>query len=135
MLAKWNKKPNCLELFAELTLLGLPCTGKCSLWNTAKMPNPRLKLNSTLARSFQQKPCSEMDFMPNLNFVLSCNNKDQLGELYNYLNQKVIITINTLDGSALRDNLITSHQIDYMCSVLIPAEAVKNHQEHLVALW
>ena len=76
-----------------------------------------------------------MDFMPNLNFVLSCNNKDQLGELYNYLNQKVIITINTFDGSALRDNLITSHQIDYMCSGLIPAEAVKNHQEHLVALW
>ena len=27
--------------------------------------------------------------------------------------------------------LITSHQVDYMSSVLIPAEAVENDQEHL----
>ena len=30
-------------------------------------------------------------------------------------------------------NLITSHQVDYMSTVLIPAEAVENNQEHLVA--
>ena len=39
-----------------------------------------------------------------------------------------------LDGSTLGDNLITSHQVDYMSSVLIPAEAVENDQEHLVAI-
>ena len=60
-------------------------------------------------------------------------NKDQLRDVYNYLNQKVITAINTLDGSTLGDNLITSHQVDYMSSALIPAEAVENKQEHFVA--
>ena len=36
-----------------------------------------------------------------------------------------MIAINTVDSSMLRDNLITSHQVDYMSSVLIPAEAVE----------
>ena len=39
----------------------------------------------------------------------------------------------TLD-SMLGDNLITSHQADYMLSALIPAEAVEDDQEHLVAV-
>ena len=38
----------------------------------------------------------------------------------------MITAINTLDGSTLRYNLITSHQVDYISSVLIPAEAVEN---------
>ena len=71
--------------------------------------------------------------MPNVNFALSTNNRDQLRDLYNYLNQKVISAINTLDGSTLGANLIPSHQVDYMFSALIPAEAVENKQEHLVA--
>ena len=44
----------------------------------------------------------------------------------------MINAINTLDGSTLGDNLISSHQVDYMSSALIPAEAVENNQEHLV---
>ena len=44
----------------------------------------------------------------------------------------MITAINTLDGSTLGDNLIISHQVDYMFSALIPAEAVQNNQEHLV---
>ena len=44
----------------------------------------------------------------------------------------MITTINTLDGSKLGDNLITSHQLDYMSSGLISVEAVENNQEHLV---
>ena len=32
----------------------------------------------------------------------------------------------------LGDNLIMSHQVDYMSSALIPAEALENNQEHLV---
>ena len=81
-------------------------------------------------------------------FAVSSNNKDQIRYLLfidsfiqlrdllllNYLNQKVITDINTLDGSTLGDSLITSHQVDYMPSVLIPAEAVENDQEHLVAI-
>ena len=39
--------------------------------------------------------------------------------------------INFADGSTLQDNLITSHQVDYQTSVLIPAEAVENDQEHI----
>ena len=81
-------------------------------------------------------------------FAVSSNNKDQIRDLLfidsfiqlrdllllNYLNQKVITDINTLDGSTLGDSLITSYQVDYMPSVLIPAEAVENDQEHLVAI-
>ena len=72
-------------------------------------PNPPVKVNPTLARSFQHEPCWEMELMPNVNFALSSKNKDQLRDWYDYLNQKVITTINTLDDSTLEDNLITSH--------------------------
>ena len=34
----------------------------------------------------------------------------------------------------LRDNLIISHQVDYMFSALITAEALENNQEHIVAI-
>ena len=43
----------------------------------------------------------------------------------------MIAAINIADGSTLGGNLITSHQVDYMSSVLIPAEAVENDQEHI----
>ena len=75
-----------------------------------------------------------MDVMSNVNFALSSNKKDQLRDLYNQLNQKLTTVINNVDGSALRDNITTSHQVDYVSSVLIPAEAIKNSQEHLVAI-
>ena len=45
----------------------------------------------------------------------------------------MIATIETLDGSTFQDNLITSHQVDCMSSALIPAEAVKNDQEHITS--
>ena len=40
----------------------------------------------------------------------------------------MIAAINTVN------NPITSHQVDYMSSALIPAEAIENDQEHLVAI-
>ena len=43
----------------------------------------------------------------------------------------MIAAINTVDGSTLGDNLITIHQVDYMSSALIRAEAVENDQEHM----
>ena len=46
----------------------------------------------------------------------------------------MIAALNTLDSSTLGDNLITSRQIDYMSSALIPAEAVENYQKYLVAM-
>ena len=45
----------------------------------------------------------------------------------------MIATINITDSSTLWDNLITSYQVDYMSSVLIPAEAVENDQEHITS--
>ena len=60
-----------------------------------------------------------VDVMPNVNFALSDNSKDQLRDFYDYLNQKEITAINTLDGLTLGDNLIMSHQVDYMSSALI----------------
>ena len=64
--------------------------------------------------------------MSNENFALSDINKDQRKDLQNYLNQKMIATINTADGSTLGDNLITRHQVHYMFSALILTEAVEN---------
>ena len=62
-----------------------------------------------------------MEVMPNVNYALASKNKDQLRDFYIYLNQKLIAYINTLDGSKWGDNLITSHQVDYMSSAVIPA--------------
>ena len=36
--------------------------------------------------------------------------------------------INTVDSSTLGDNLMTSHQVDYMSLALISAEANENDQ-------
>ena len=65
--------------------------------------------------------------MSNVNIPLPSNSKDQLRDLYDYLNQKVITALNNLDGSTMEDNLITSHQVAYMSfSALFPVETVKN---------
>ena len=48
--------------------------------------------------------------MPNVSFVISSNSKDQLGDL----NRKFVTAINTLDGSTLRNNKITIHQVDFI---------------------
>ena len=42
----------------------------------------------------------------------------------------------TLDGSTSADNLIKSHQVDYLLSKHIPAKSVGNFQvqEHLAAI-
>ena len=53
-----------------------------------------------------------------MNVALSVNN---------HLNQKVITVIINVDGSTLKDNLITSQK------VLIPAEAVENDQENMAS--
>ena len=46
----------------------------------------------------------------------------------------MIAAFNSVDGSTLGDNLITSHREDYMSSGLIPADAVENDQEHISSL-
>ena len=45
----------------------------------------------------------------------------------------MIAAIDTVDGSTLGDNPITSHQVDCISSALIPAEAVENYQEHITS--
>ena len=37
----------------------------------------------------------------------------------------MMAAIDTVDGSTLEDNLITSHQVDYMSLAIIPAEAAE----------
>ena len=46
---------------------------------------------------------------------------------------EVITAINFYNGSMLGGNLIMSHQLGYMSSALILAEAVENNQEYLVS--
>ena len=43
----------------------------------------------------------------------------------------MIAAINTVDGSTLGDNIITSHQVDYISSASIRGKAVENDQEHI----
>ena len=98
---KW--KVGCGELPLEITLLGLRHIVKAA---SETWLNLRVKVNSTLAGSFQEESCWDKDVISNVNFALSSNSKDQLGDL----NQRLIIAINTLDGSTLGYNLITSHK-------------------------
>ena len=71
-----KRKVNWGELSVEITLLELPHIVKAA---SRTWSNPLVKVNSTLARSFQQEPCWDMDVMPNVNFALTdSNNKDQL---------------------------------------------------------
>ena len=44
-------------------------------------PYPHIKVKPTLAGSFQQEPCGDRDVMSTVNFPLSSNSKDQLGDL------------------------------------------------------
>ena len=80
-----KREVNCSELSVEKTLLGLPHIVKAA---SETWPNPRAKLNFTLAWSFQQEPCCKMDVMPNVNYVLCSNNKNELRDLYDYLSQQ-----------------------------------------------
>ena len=93
------------------------------------MAKSRGKVNSTLATClrvlFNKSPAERHAKREFRTLVLTRIN------LKNYLNQKMRAAINIADGSTLRDNLITSHQVDYQTSVLIPAEAVENDQEHI----
>ena len=87
---------------------------------------------SEFHQSFQQKSIGASCQMLRKNFTLSSINKDQLKDLQNYLNQKMITTINTVEGSTLKANLVSSHQVDYMSSAFISAVAVENYQERPV---
>ena len=89
----------------EKTLVGLPHIVKAvsETWS-----NPQAKVNSTHAWSFQRESCYKKHIMPNVNFVLCSNNKDELRDLYDYLNQKVITAIN--------NGISSNHQTDYMSS-------------------
>ena len=84
------------------------------------------KVNSTLPAYAVFSTRTQWSLMPSENFALSSINKDQLEDLLNYLNQKMIATINIADGSTLGDNLVTSHQIDHMSSVLIQSFQLKS---------
>ena len=55
------------ELSVKKTLVGLPHIAK-AVFDTC--PNSRVKVNSTLAWSFQREPCCEKGAMLNVNFAL-----------------------------------------------------------------
>ena len=126
MLARWNGKLIAVSFLLNLIPLGLPHITKGRLGNMAKS---RGKVNSTLAtclRGLFNKSPAERHAKREFRTLVLTRIK-----LKNYLNQKMRAAINIADGSTLRDNLITGHQVDYQTSVLIPAEAVENDQEHI----
>ena len=125
MLAKWNGKLIAVCFLLNLTPLVLPHIKKdrlCSMdKSTCKSEFHPYVLFSTRAQKRVQARISHRPVL---------TNEDQFKDLKHYLNEKMIAAISTVDASILGDDLITSHQTDYMFSVLIPAEAVENEQEH-----
>ena len=87
----------------------LPHIVKDRLWNMAK--STRISEFHSCA-VFSTRALLSYGCHANVNFAISSNNLDQLRDLNNYLNQKVITAINTLYGSSLGDDLIMCHQND-----------------------
>ena len=102
-----KRRVNCAAFSVEKTLLQLPHIVKAASETWLNPPHVKLW-------SFQQEPCCEMDVMPNVSFVLCSNNKNELRDLHSYLSQQMITAIN--HDSMLGENLIMSHQVDYMSS-------------------
>ena len=128
MLTKWNGKLIAVSFLLNLTSLGLSHIKKGLLCSMVK---------STWKSEFHPYAVfltrAQWSVMLGENFSHSSINKAQLKDLQNYLNQKIIEAIDTVDGSTLGGNLIMSHQVDCMSSVLIPAEAVENDQEQITS--
>ena len=83
-------KVNFGGLSVEKKLIGLPQIVKAvyKAW-----PNLRVKVRTCIV--FPREPCYEKGVMPNVNSVLCSNSKDELRDLHDFLNQKVITSINS----------------------------------------
>ena len=121
MLTKWNGRLIAESCLLILTPLGFSHIKKGRLWSMAK---------STCKREFHTYAVfsarAQRKVKPSDKLALSSINKDQLKDSHNYLNQKMIASINTVVDSTLGDNLVMSHTGDYMSPALIPSEAVEN---------
>ena len=96
MLAKWNGKLISVRFLLNLTPLGLPHIKKGRLYSRAKS-----KWKSEFHPDAFFSARAQRSVMPSKNFSLSSINKDQFKDLQNYLNQKMIAAIDTVDGSTL----------------------------------
>ena len=103
MLDKWNGKLIAINCLLNFTPLRLAHIKRGQPWS---MTISRVKVNSTLTRSFQQEPnpksCQATIFRASIN-------KDQLKYLHSCSNRKMIVAISTVGGSTSGDNLIESH--------------------------
>ena len=98
---------NCGEVSVELTLLGLAHTGKDRLLSMAKSSR---KSKFHIFAVFSKKALLRGGHRVIRELTLSINNKDQLRDLYNYLNQREITAISNLDGCTLGDNLVRGNK-------------------------
>ena len=98
MLDNWNEERIALNCLLNLTPLELSHIERGQPWS---MAISRVKVNSTLTRSFQQelirKSCEVTLFPASIN-------KDQLKDWYNYSFRKLIAAINIVGGSTSGDN-------------------------------
>ena len=76
-----KRKSNWYELTVKSTLLLFPDREKGCFWSMAK--SPRKSEFYTPWRSFQLKPCWDMDTLSKVDFALSGNYEDQLRESHN----------------------------------------------------
>ena len=117
----WPNKLIAESCLLILTPLGLSHIKKGRLWSTAKSTCKCEFHPYAVFSAWAQWKVKSSDKL-----ALSSINKDQRKDSHNYLNQKMIASINTVVDSALGDNLVMSHTVDYMSPALIPAEAVEN---------
>ena len=83
------------------------------------LPNPHVKVNSTsLCGLFNKSPAERLT---------SCQTWVLRSKLTTWTSLKNC-------SSTLALNLVTSHQVDYLSSALVLAEAVENNKEHLVTI-
>ena len=98
MLDNWNEELIAVSCLLNLTPLGLPHIKRGQPWS---MATSRVKVNSTLTRSFQheliRKSCEVTLFPASIN-------KEQLKDWHNYSFRKMIAAINIVGGSTSGDN-------------------------------
>ena len=87
-----KRKVNCGELSLEKSFARIATQSEGRLWNMAKFTR-KSKFHPCVV--FSAKTLLRNGRYVNANFTLSSNNKNELRDLYNYLNQKVITAINT----------------------------------------
>ena len=108
-----ERKVNCGELHVKKSVRMGPHS-ESRPWNLSKSTG---KSETTLACALHPTWTPLRDGRNAKRKFSALQWKDRLSDLCKYLNQKVKTAINTLNGSMMGDNVITSHQVGRLCAL------------------